>query len=117
MKVLEQPDELSWVVFPGRDANSIFNKTPVLMFPNKPCVWRRQQTYVPCSMPQIERPQSSSCKQPSRSTQSQHQDCLPGGRITFRQGFRSLTSLWSTEDPSGQPTAWNGSTRRFVEGQ
>ena len=50
MKVLELPEELSWAVFPGRDATSICSKMPVLMCPNKTCVWRWQLISGPCSM-------------------------------------------------------------------
>src|SRR4030065_2012016 len=116
-KVLEQPEELSWAAFRGRDVSFIFSEMLVLMCPSKPCGWRWRQTYGPCSMRQIERSQRSSCKQPSRSTLSQHPDCLPGWRKTFQKGLRSSLILLSIENPSGQPIAWNGSTRKFEEGQ
>ena len=64
-----------------------------------------------------ERLQRSSCKQPSRNMLTLLRVCLPGLKITFPRGFRSLIFLWNTDDLSGQPTAWKGSTKRFEDVQ
>ena len=114
---LEQPGELSWAVFPGNDAIFTYSKMLVLMCPNKAFGSWWQQIYGPYSMHRTVGLQKSSCKLRSKNMRFLCLGCQPGWSKIFLKGLQFSIFLLNTEDPSGQPTAWSGSTRRSEEGQ